>query len=65
MLGVLYIQDVADFRAQYPSLADDIILPTYCQEDQFFSSVLRIGSPGVQLWTHYDVRSMIVSLVCV
>ena len=56
-------QDLADFRTQYPQLSADIDLPIYCTAEHYFSSVLRIGSPGVQLWTHYDVRFLSVALV--
>ena len=28
---------------------------TFFSEDKFFSSVLRISSPGIRVWTHYDV----------
>ncbi|CAH1249299.1 TYW5 [Branchiostoma lanceolatum] len=48
-------KDVADIRTQFPELADDIIFPEFFSPSQFFSSVFRIGSPGVQLWTHYDI----------
>lgn len=48
-------QDVADLKTQFPTLAEDIKLPLFCEPEQYFSSVFRIGSPDVQLWTHYDV----------
>ncbi|KAM5280564.1 tRNA wybutosine-synthesizing protein 5 [Ctenodactylus gundi] len=48
-------KDVADIRKQFPLLEGDIRLPRFFQEEQFFSSVFRISSPGLQLWTHYDV----------
>ncbi|XP_051009797.1 tRNA wybutosine-synthesizing protein 5 [Acomys russatus] len=48
-------KDVADIRQQFPSLGDDIKFPVFFTEEQFFSSVFRISSPGLQLWTHYDV----------
>ncbi|XP_019618013.1 PREDICTED: tRNA wybutosine-synthesizing protein 5-like [Branchiostoma belcheri] len=48
-------KDVADIRTQFPELADDIIFPEFFAPSQFFSSVFRIGSPSVQLWTHYDI----------
>ena len=53
---ILWLQDVADLSSQFPELSGDIRLPIYCSPHQLFSSVLRIGSPGIQLWTHYDVR---------
>ncbi|NXA40744.1 TYW5 protein, partial [Eudromia elegans] len=48
-------QDVADIRKQFPVLAEDIQIPEYFEKEQFFSSVFRISSAGLQLWTHYDV----------
>ncbi|XP_057614321.1 tRNA wybutosine-synthesizing protein 5 isoform X3 [Chionomys nivalis] len=48
-------EDVADIRQQFPSLGGDIKFPAFFKEEQFFSSVFRISSPGLQLWTHYDV----------
>ena len=40
---------------QFPELIGDIHLPLFFEEGKFFSSVLRVGSAGIQLWTHYDV----------
>ncbi|KAL4695498.1 hypothetical protein H8959_000593 [Pygathrix nigripes] len=48
-------KDVADIRKQFPLLKGDIKFPEFFREEQFFSSVFRISSPGLQLWTHYDV----------
>lgn len=48
-------KDVADIRKQFPLLEGDIKFPDFFKEEQFFSSVFRISSPGLQLWTHYDV----------
>ncbi|XP_064598514.1 tRNA wybutosine-synthesizing protein 5-like [Liolophura sinensis] len=48
-------KDIADIHTQFPVLACDINIPEYFTPDRFFSSVFRIGSAGVQLWTHYDV----------
>ncbi|KAL6032892.1 hypothetical protein STEG23_035627 [Scotinomys teguina] len=48
-------KDVADIRQQFPLLGGDIKFPIFFEEEQFFSSVFRISSPGLQLWTHYDV----------
>lgn len=52
-----HAQDVADLRTQFPVLAEDIRLPLFCDPEQYFSSVFRVGSPHVQLWTHYDVSA--------
>ncbi|XP_074926136.1 tRNA wybutosine-synthesizing protein 5 isoform X2 [Chelonoidis abingdonii] len=48
-------KDIADIRKQFPSLAEDIRIPEYFEKEQFFSSVFRISSAGLQLWTHYDI----------
>ncbi|XP_066991715.2 tRNA wybutosine-synthesizing protein 5 [Anabrus simplex] len=53
-------RDVADIRKQFPDLANDIKIPQYFKEEDFFSSVFRIGSSGVQLWTHYDIMDNIL-----
>lgn len=54
----LLFQDIADIRKQFPVLAEDVQIPEYFEKDQFFSSVFRISSAGLQLWTHYDVGNM-------
>uniref|UniRef100_A0A8C4UM16 tRNA-yW synthesizing protein 5 n=1 Tax=Falco tinnunculus TaxID=100819 RepID=A0A8C4UM16_FALTI len=48
-------KDIADIRKQFPVLAEDIHIPEYFEKEQFFSSIFRISSAGLQLWTHYDV----------
>ncbi|XP_017694471.1 PREDICTED: tRNA wybutosine-synthesizing protein 5 isoform X3 [Lepidothrix coronata] len=48
-------KDIADIRKQFPVLAKDVQIPEYFEKEQFFSSVFRISSAGLQLWTHYDV----------
>lgn len=48
-------QDIADIRKQFSILAEDVHIPEYFEKEQFFSSVFRISSAGLQLWTHYDV----------
>ena len=53
---------MADIRRQWPELAEDIKLPEFFEPERFFSSVFRIGSPGVQLWTHYDVGTQFVGM---
>lgn len=55
LIVFLSMQDVADIRKQFPLLEGDIKFPKFFKEEQFFSSVFRISSPGLQLWTHYDV----------
>merc|ERR1711974_113490 len=51
----------ADFHQDFPRLADDFQLDEAAlfPPDKFFSSVLRISSPGVRVWTHYDVMDNI------
>ncbi|KAK3712860.1 hypothetical protein QZH41_019206, partial [Actinostola sp. cb2023] len=49
-------KDISDIGVHFPSLAQDITIPDLYPQEQFFSSVFRIASPGCQLWTHYDVR---------
>ncbi|KAG1653659.1 tRNA wybutosine-synthesizing protein 5 [Nymphon striatum] len=48
-------KDPADIKKQFPSLASDINFPPYFTDESFFSSVFRISSPGIRLWTHYDI----------
>merc|ERR1719309_516732 len=43
----------------FPSIASDFILPDIIPIDKIFSSVLRISSMGVRVWTHYDVMDNI------
>ncbi|WAR09939.1 TYW5-like protein [Mya arenaria] len=51
-------KDKADIKTQFPALAEDITIPPFFSEEKFFSSVFRIASPGLQLWTHYDVSAV-------
>ncbi|XP_063238800.1 tRNA wybutosine-synthesizing protein 5-like [Bacillus rossius redtenbacheri] len=53
-------REIADIQKQFPEIAGDINIPQYFSNDRFFSSVFRVGSPGVQLWTHYDVMDNIL-----
>uniref|UniRef100_A0A0A9X1Z1 tRNA wybutosine-synthesizing protein 5 n=1 Tax=Lygus hesperus TaxID=30085 RepID=A0A0A9X1Z1_LYGHE len=48
-------RDVADINKQFPKIAKDVRFPRLFEDKDFFSSVIRIGSRGVQIWTHYDV----------
>uniref|UniRef100_A0A8C6TEY2 tRNA-yW synthesizing protein 5 n=1 Tax=Neogobius melanostomus TaxID=47308 RepID=A0A8C6TEY2_9GOBI len=54
-LGEDVRKEPADIRKQFPVLAEDFKIPEFFDPDQFFSSVFRISSCGLQLWTHYDV----------
>ena len=42
-------------RQQFPELIGDINFPPFFDEKKFFSSVFRISSNELRLWTHYDV----------
>uniref|UniRef100_A0A224Z6E8 tRNA wybutosine-synthesizing protein 4 n=1 Tax=Rhipicephalus zambeziensis TaxID=60191 RepID=A0A224Z6E8_9ACAR len=48
-------REPADIGAQFPELAKDVTLPKWFPDEALFSSVLRIASPQLSLWTHYDV----------
>lgn len=48
-------KDVADIKQQFPKLAADILFPQFIPEDSIFSSVFRVASAGLSLWTHYDI----------
>ena len=50
-------QGISDVRVQFPTLAEDINIPRFYPDGQFFSSVFRISSPNAQLWIHYDVST--------
>ena len=50
---------VVDFRQDFPDLAEDLKDLDLFDGSRFFSSVLRVSSPGIQLWTHYDVMDNI------
>lgn len=39
----------------FPQLAADFKLPDLFDPERLFSSVLRVSSPGIRVWTHYDV----------
>ena len=46
---------VSQLHTDFPELAEDFVLPKLFEPDRFFSSVLRISSGRVRVWTHYDV----------
>ena len=43
----------------FPTIASDFILPDILPADKIFSSVLRVSSGRVRVWTHYDVMDNI------
>lgn len=53
-------KNVANFKNDFPQVASDLKYPDIFDENRFFSSVLRIASAGVQIWTHYDVMDNIL-----
>lgn len=53
-------RDVANIADHFPEIAADLVLPDFIDEADFFSSVLRISSKDVQIWTHYDVMDNIL-----
>lgn len=48
-------KDVADIGKQFPELAEDFKFPSFVPKDKVFSSVFRLASKEVTVWTHYDV----------
>uniref|UniRef100_A0A8C6T8S2 tRNA wybutosine-synthesizing protein 5 n=1 Tax=Neogobius melanostomus TaxID=47308 RepID=A0A8C6T8S2_9GOBI len=62
-LGEDVRKEPADIRKQFPVLAEDFKIPEFFDPDQFFSSVFRISSCGLQLWTHYDVMDNLLAQV--
>jgi tRNA wybutosine-synthesizing protein 5 len=55
-------KDVAHFPSDFPGLADDLELPDLYDENDYFSSVMRVGSPGLHLWTHYDAVRFVLAI---
>ncbi|XP_066543085.1 tRNA wybutosine-synthesizing protein 5 isoform X2 [Hoplias malabaricus] len=56
-------KEPADLSKQFPELSADFQIPPFFEPEQFFSSVFRISSPGLQLWTHYDVMDNLLAQV--
>lgn len=61
-------KDVSNIKKHFPQIADDIAFPEFanfcksidcnsnvCEKKHIFSSVFRISSPGLVMWTHYDI----------
>ncbi|ELT88607.1 hypothetical protein CAPTEDRAFT_174378 [Capitella teleta] len=53
----------ADISQDFPVLSRDITIPPFFDKQKFFSSVFRISSRKIQLWTHYDVMDNILIVV--
>ncbi|XP_047225615.1 tRNA wybutosine-synthesizing protein 5 isoform X1 [Girardinichthys multiradiatus] len=62
-LGEDVRKEPAELSKQFPDLAEDFHIPRFFESDQFFSSVFRISSRGLQLWTHYDVMDNLLAQV--
>ncbi|XP_069554850.1 tRNA wybutosine-synthesizing protein 5 [Brachyistius frenatus] len=62
-LGEDVRKEPADLSKQFPDLAEDFHIPLFFEPDRFFSSVFRISSCGLQLWTHYDVMDNLLAQV--
>ncbi|XP_053296333.1 tRNA wybutosine-synthesizing protein 5 isoform X1 [Pleuronectes platessa] len=62
-LGEDVRKEPADLNKQFPHLAEDFHVPHFFEPDRFFSSVFRISSCGLQLWTHYDVMDNLLAQV--
>ena len=43
------------FQRDFPQLSADFVLPEFFDQENLFSSVLRISSSGIRIWTHFDV----------
>jgi len=43
----------------FPTISKDFDLPDLLPQEKMFSSVLRVSSGGVRVWTHYDVMDNI------
>ena len=58
-------QEKAIFQKDFPTIAEDFQLSKYSlyPDDKFFSSVLRVSSTGIRIWTHYDVMDNIYAQI--
>ena len=54
-------REVADVRKSFPELARSFVVPELLEGRAVFSSVLRVSSAGLSLWTHYDI---VPNLLC-
>ncbi|GFH29714.1 tRNA wybutosine-synthesizing 5 [Haematococcus lacustris] len=62
-LGHNRMKEVSDLHRGFPELARDVVPPPLFPPSALFSSVLRVSSPGLQLWTHYDVMDNLLMQV--
>ncbi|KAL1123505.1 hypothetical protein AAG570_002583 [Ranatra chinensis] len=56
-------REVADLQVQFPEIAADFKVPGFIPTEDYFSSVLRVGSDGLRVWTHYDVMDNVLAQV--
>eukprot|EP00050_Salpingoeca_kvevrii_P011409 m.15146 g.15146 ORF g.15146 m.15146 type:complete len:1016 (-) comp3415_c0_seq2:71-3118(-) len=63
-MGKNFRKDVSNISETFPELMETFKLPAFLPEeiggDRLFSSALRIGSKGLQLWTHYDIMDNVL-----
>ena len=53
-------QRPAQLETDFPAIAGDFQLPaSLLERERVFSSVLRVSSGGIRVWTHYDVMDNI------
>lgn len=50
----------ANIRDDFPEIADDFIIPEYMSELDIFSTILRISTNNLQVWTHFDLYDNIL-----
>ena len=53
-------QRPVQLETDFPAIAGDFQLPpSFLEQERVFSSVLRVSSGGIRVWTHYDVMDNI------
>eukprot|EP01051_Picozoa_sp_SAG22_P002986 SAG22_NODE_139_length_18025_cov_4.352058_7_plen_540_part_00 len=65
-------KDVSHVREALPALVEQVPLPAWlapllpgyadaaAEDSRYFSSCVRVGSPGLELWTHYDMMDNVL-----
>ncbi|EDQ86430.1 uncharacterized protein MONBRDRAFT_10965 [Monosiga brevicollis MX1] len=63
-MGKNFRKDVSNIEQTFPEVAAEFALPScvpsWIMGEKLFSTALRVSSPGVQLWTHYDVMDNVL-----